>query len=210
MDPLRMPNFSWITLTTGPRQLVVQDAFEMMLCLAGSYMASLTPSTRVKSSFLAGAEMMTFLTGPRMCFTASLASVNLPVDSMTISAPTDAQSSSAGSFWANTLIVLPPTEMESACATTSWGKVPSTESYLSRCAKVFVSVRSFTATNSTSFRWRLARTTLRPMRPKPLMPTFTAMFSPIDGCEGSDEGPGYQDAGIRGNGRHGDGEATAL
>src|ERR1017187_1736183 len=104
IDPLRMPKFSWTTFTTGPRQLVVQDALETMLCLAGSYMASLTPSTRVNSSFFTVAEMMTFLTGLRMYFTASLAYVNLPVDSMTIWAPTDSQSSCAGSLMANTLI----------------------------------------------------------------------------------------------------------
>ena len=54
------PSFS-STWTTGARQLVVQLAFEMMLCLAGSYLSSFTPSTMVMSSFLAGAEMMTFL-----------------------------------------------------------------------------------------------------------------------------------------------------
>ncbi len=35
------------TLTTGARQLVVQLALEMMLCLAGSYLSSLTPRTMV-------------------------------------------------------------------------------------------------------------------------------------------------------------------
>ena len=49
-----MPNFSCSTFTTGARQLVVQDAFEMTLCLAGSYMSSFTPSTMVTSSFFAG------------------------------------------------------------------------------------------------------------------------------------------------------------
>ena len=67
---------------------MVQEALEMMLCLAGSYMPSLTPSTMVMSSFFAGAEMMTFFTEPRRCLQASLASVNLPVDSITIWAPT--------------------------------------------------------------------------------------------------------------------------
>ena len=95
---------------------MVQDALEMMLCFAGSYMPSLTPSTMVRSSFLAGAEMMTFFTVPRMCLQASLASVNLPVDSMTIWAPTEFQSSAAGSFCAKTLIFLPLTVMESASA----------------------------------------------------------------------------------------------
>ena len=63
-----MPNFSCSTFTTGARQLVVQEAFEIMLCLAGSYLSSFTPSTMVMSSFLAGAEMMTFFTVPRRCF----------------------------------------------------------------------------------------------------------------------------------------------
>src|ERR1035441_6764014 len=112
IEPFSTPNFWWMTFTTGPRQLVVQLAFEMMLCLAGSYAALLTPRTRVTSSFLAGAEIMTFLTVPLMCLEASLASVKKPVDSMTIWAPTPVQSSSAGSFILKTLMVLPPTVIE--------------------------------------------------------------------------------------------------
>ena len=61
------------------------------------------------SSFFAGAEMMTFFTGPRRCFLASLASVKRPVDSITTCAPTDSQGSAAGSFSLNTLMVLPST-----------------------------------------------------------------------------------------------------
>src|SRR5829696_10350297 len=98
-----MRNFSWITFATGARQFVVHEAFEIMLWLAGSYMASLTPSTIVTSSPFAGAEMITFLTLPRICFDASSALVNLPVDSITISAPTDDQSITDGSFSENTL-----------------------------------------------------------------------------------------------------------
>ncbi len=49
------------------------------------------------------------------------------------------------------------------------------ESYLSRCARVAGVVRSLTATNSMSGLPSAVRKTLRPMRPKPLMPTFTAM-----------------------------------
>ena len=49
-----MPNESFSTFATGARQLVVHDAFEMMLCLAGSYMLSFTPSTIVTSSFFGG------------------------------------------------------------------------------------------------------------------------------------------------------------
>ncbi len=37
--PETMPHVSRMTLTTGARQLVVQLALEMMLCLAGSYLS---------------------------------------------------------------------------------------------------------------------------------------------------------------------------
>src|SRR6266550_7788112 len=109
--PLMILKLSCMTLAIGARQLVVQEAFEIMWCLAGSYLSSLTPSTTVKSSFLAGAEMMTFFTGPRTWFLASLASVNRPVDSMMTCAPTDSHGNAAGSFSLNTLMVLPSIEM---------------------------------------------------------------------------------------------------
>ena len=48
--------------------------------------------TMVMSSFLAGAEMMTFLAPPSMCALAFCASVKKPVDSTMTSAPTPAQS----------------------------------------------------------------------------------------------------------------------
>ena len=52
-----------------------------------------------------------------------------------------------------------------------------TESYLSRWAMVSTEPRSFTATNSMSAPEAFAaRKKLRPMRPKPLMPTRTAML----------------------------------
>ena len=43
---------------------------------------------------------------------------------------------------------------------------------LEEMANVFVSVKSFAATNSMLGLFRPARTTLRPMRPKPLIPTL--------------------------------------
>src|SRR6266536_1694050 len=105
--PLRILKLSWTTLAMGARQLVVQDAFEITWCLAGSYFSSFTPKTMVTSSFLAGAEMITFFTGPRRCFFASLASVKRPVDSITTWAPTDSQGRAAGSFSLKTLMDLP-------------------------------------------------------------------------------------------------------
>src|SRR5436309_9769372 len=122
MVPLMILKLSWMTFAIGARQFVVQDAFEIMWCLAGSYLSSLTPSTTVKSSFFAGAEMMTFFTGPRTCFLASLASVNRPVDSMTTCAPTVSQGSAAGSFSLKTLMGLSSFVMLLAAAVILCGK----------------------------------------------------------------------------------------
>ena len=60
--PLWILKLSCSTLATGARQFVVQEAFDTILCLAGSYLFSFTPRTMVMSSFLAGAEMITFFT----------------------------------------------------------------------------------------------------------------------------------------------------
>src|ERR1043166_9031499 len=109
MDPFLIVKFSCTTLATGARQLVVQDAFVMTLCFAGSYLPSFTPSTTVISSFFAGAEIITFLTLPCRCFLASFALVKKPVDSTTICAPKDDQSISAGSLTLKTRIGFPST-----------------------------------------------------------------------------------------------------
>ena len=93
-----MPQRSLSTLATGARPLVVQEALEMMWCLAGSYLSSFTPSTTVMSSFLAGAEMMTFFTVSCRCAFALVASVKKPVLSMTIWAPSSPQGISRGVF----------------------------------------------------------------------------------------------------------------
>src|ERR1700692_4048657 len=122
--------------------------------------------------------MMTFFTVPRLCLAASWASVNRPVDSITISAPTDGQSISAGSFVLNTRKLLPSTAIESSVCVTFWWRLPRTESYFSKCARVFESVMSFTATNSIAEFPSDARTMFRPIRPKPLIPTLIGMNPP--------------------------------
>ena len=69
-------------------------------------------------------------------------------------------------------MVLPPTVISSAVALTSCGRRPRMLSYLSRWASVALSVRSFTPTTSMSASdASTARKKLRPIRPKPLMPT---------------------------------------
>ncbi len=49
MEPWRMPKVSWITLTTGARQLVVQLAAVTMRWTSGSYLSSLTPTTTLST-----------------------------------------------------------------------------------------------------------------------------------------------------------------
>ena len=58
---------------------MVQEALEMMLCLATSIFSWLTPMTTVMSSPLAGAEMMTFFAPASMWPLAFSASVKRPV-----------------------------------------------------------------------------------------------------------------------------------
>src|SRR5687767_11521394 len=105
--PLTMPKRSWRTFATGPRQFVVQEAFDTITCFLGSYFSWLTPITIVMSSPLAGAEMMTFLAPAEMWALALSASVNSPVDSMAYSTPWSFQGSWAGSLTARTLILRP-------------------------------------------------------------------------------------------------------
>ena len=115
-----------------------------------SYMSSFTPTTTVRSSFVAGAEMITFLAPASTCLRAASALVKKPVDSMTTSTPRSAHGSAPGSRSESALISLPSTEIEPSVAETSYGSLPRIESYFSRCARVLLSVRSLTATISMS------------------------------------------------------------
>ena len=99
-------------------------------------------------------------------------SVKKPVDSMTTSTPSDFHGRSFGSRNCKTFSTLPSTEMPSSTGTISFGRIPSTESYFKRCAIVLMEPRSFTATISIgAFAAFTARKKLRPIRPKPLIPT---------------------------------------
>src|SRR6185369_11907565 len=74
-----------------------------------------------------------------------------------------------------TLNASPSTAIVSSFASTLACRLPSTESYFSRCASVLALVRSLTATKSMFLSPRAARMMLRPIRPKPLMPTRTGI-----------------------------------
>ena len=109
INPRLIDEFVIATLAAGARPLVVQEAFDMTWCLAGSYLSSLTPSTTVRSSPSAGDEMITFLAPPLvMWFSAPLTVFTFlidaiflysekPVPSMTISTPRSPQGILAGS-----------------------------------------------------------------------------------------------------------------
>src|SRR3954468_13864592 len=179
-----MPIASLTTLANGARQFVVHDALEMTWWLSLSYWSKLTPSTTVASGSVAGAEMMTFFAPASRCLAASSRFVKNPVDSITTSMPRSPQGSAPGSRSASTLTSRPSTVSASSPTDTSPGKLPKTESYLSRWPRVCGSVMSLTATISTSASDSCAaRKTLRPIRPKPLMPTRTAMTEPFPEVE---------------------------
>src|SRR5207244_3480048 len=93
-------------------------------------------------------------------------------DSITTSTPRSAHGSCTGSRSARPFSSFPAAFSELPSTVTSPAKGPSSESYLSRCAIVATSPRSLKATSSKSVsRSSDARKKLRPMRPKPLMPT---------------------------------------
>ena len=105
-----MPKLSFSTLATGANPFVVQEALETTWCLAGSYLPSLTPRTMVMSSFLAGAEMITFLAPPAVTWPRDfVASVKSPVDSITRSTPSSFHLIFSSSRSAVTVTRLPST-----------------------------------------------------------------------------------------------------
>src|SRR3954471_8227907 len=173
-----MPTASCATFANGARQFVVHDALEMTSCLSLSYWSSLTPSTIVRSGSVAGAEMTTFFAPASRGLAASGRFVKKPVDSSTTSTPRSFHGSCAGSRSSRTLISLPSTIRPSPRTSTEPWYGPRIESYLSRWASVALSVMSLTATHSMSVSFaRPARSTFRPMRPNPLIPTRTGMCS---------------------------------
>src|SRR5215211_8783136 len=122
--------------------------------------------------------MITFFAPASRCLAASARLVNSPVDSITTWTPRSSHGSAAGSVSARTRISSPSTTTASPRASTRPGNRPRIESYLSRWASVLGSVMSLTATNSRSVPASYAaRNRLRPIRPKPLIPTLTGICS---------------------------------
>ena len=123
---------------------------EITLCFEGSSVSSFTPRHTVTSGSFAGADIITHFAPASRCFEADALSVNLPVDSRTTSTPRLFHGSFSGSVTARIFISFPLTLIPLSVTFTSALNIPCTESYLSRCARVFASVRSFIATISKS------------------------------------------------------------
>ena len=177
MRPSSMPKLSRTTLVIGARQLVVQEALEMMVSVFCKSL-SFTPNTTVRTpSPFPGAVMRTFFAPAVKCPCAFSACVNNPVASIAISAPSSFHGNAAGpSFTARQRMRCPlTTSVSSPSASTVPLKCPWTESYFNKYAKLSAPTRSLTATTSTispkSFCSQSARNTNRPMRPNPLIPT---------------------------------------
>merc|ERR1719163_1664405 len=180
MRPCLMPNFSLITFTRGARPLVVHDAHDTT-AIEVSYSSSLTPTTRVGvSASLAGAEMMTFLAPPSMCFMQPSVVVNAPVDSQTYSTPTEPQGISVGSRVADRVtsrpLILRPESVISHVPL----KRPWTVSCSSRYFMYSGDMGELMCLSTNDSRSMAIRTTWRPMRPKPLTPSLIGASALVD------------------------------
>merc|ERR1719420_1015586 len=183
MRPCLMPNFSLITFTRGARPLVVHDAQETTF-ISVLYSSVLTPTTMVGvSASLAGAEIITFFAPPSTCFRQPSVVVKAPVDSQTYSTPTSFHGISVGSRVEERVIGRPLTERPFSVTSI---ELPAREK---RPCTVSCSNKYFMYSGDigelmcfrTNSGWSMAmRTTCRPMRPKPLTPSFTGASGLVD------------------------------
>src|SRR6266436_3692362 len=152
----------------------------------------------VASAPSAGAETSTRLAPAVRCAEALSLAVKMPVHSSAMSTPRSFQGSVAGSRCAVTLILPLPRLIESPSTVTVPGNRPCTESKRRRWALVSTGPRSLMATTSISLRpdSAMARSTLRPIRPNPLIATRIAMLvspliadnDPAEGLSGGADG----------------------
>merc|ERR1719487_3120744 len=180
MRPCLMPNLSWIVLTIRARPLVVHDAHETT-AMSLVYSSSLTPTTRVGvSASLAGAEMMTFLAPPSMCFMQPSVVVKAPVDSQTYSTPVSFHGISVGSRVADRETVRPLIERPPSTISQVPGKRPCTVSCSRRYFMYSGDMGELMCLSTNASRSIAMRTTWRPMRPKPLTPSLIAASALAD------------------------------
>merc|ERR1719409_2608558 len=180
MRPCLMPNFSLITFTRGARPLVVHDAHDTT-AIEVSYSSSLTPTTRVgASASLAGAEMMTFLAPPSMCFMQPSVEVKAPVDSQTYSTPVSFHGISVGSRVADRVTLRPLISRPPSTISQVPGKRPCTVSCSRRYFMYSGDIGELMCLSTKESRSMAMRTTWRPMRPKPLTPSLIGASAFVD------------------------------
>merc|ERR1719261_585071 len=178
MRPCLMPNFSLMTLTSGARPLVVHDAQETTF-ISVLYSSWLTPTTMVGvSASLAGAEMITFLAPPSMCFMQSGVVVKAPVDSQTYSTPVSFHGISVGSRVAESVTGRPLMERPPSMISQVPGKRPCTVSCSRRYFMYSGDIGELMCLSTNDSRSMAMRTTWRPMRPKPLTPSLMGASAP--------------------------------
>merc|ERR1719326_1491263 len=180
MRPCLMPNFSLMVFTSGARPLVVHDAQETT-AIEVSYSSSFTPTTSVGvSASLAGAEMMTFLAPPSMCFMQPSVLVKAPVDSQTYSTPVSFHGISVGSRVAERVTVMPLIERPPSTISQVPGKRPCTVSCSSRYFMYSGDIGELMCLSTNESRSIAMRTTWRPIRPKPLTPSLMGASGLVD------------------------------
>merc|ERR1719440_627189 len=178
--PCLMPNFSLMTFTSGARPLVVHDAHDTT-AIEVSYSSSLTPTTSVGvSASLAGAEMMTFLAPPSMCFMQPSVEVNAPVDSQTYSTPVSFHGISVGSRVADRVTFMPLISRPPSTISQVPGKRPCTVSCSRRYFMYSGDIGELMCLSTNESRSIAMRTTWRPMRPKPLTPSLMGASGLVD------------------------------
>ena len=94
--PFSTPKASSRTFTMGTKQLVVHEAFDTTVWAAGSNSSSLTPTTKVASAPEHGAETSTRGAPPSRWRAAAPRLVKMPVDSTTTSTPRSPHGRSSG------------------------------------------------------------------------------------------------------------------
>merc|ERR1719487_1606669 len=181
MRPCLMPNLSLMVLTIGARPLVVHEAHETTFMEAGSYSSVFTPTTMVGvSASLAGAEMMTFLAPPSMCFMQSGVVVKAPVDSQTYSTPVEAHGISVGSRVAESEMSRPFTLRPVSVISHVPLKRPCTVSCSRRYFMYSGDIGELMCLSTNESRSIAIRTTWRPMRPKPFTPSLIGASGLVD------------------------------
>ena len=155
-----------------------------MRCSAHSS-CSLTPNTTVASrSLLPGCEKSTFFAPAAIWASPSWRLPYTPVQSSTTSTDSSFQGSASIARSCRRRMASSPTKSCSRSWRTSQAKRPWLVSYFNKCAMPAASASSLIATTVISARRPdsyKARTTLRPMRPKPLIATRT-VIGLLQGC----------------------------